>query len=278
MYQYYDITLQGSDTVKLTYQLEQHRPAQVWAGLIHNAKVENLRPNLNPWQNFDKNILHERIIQLESLIDKLNEWLPEKIKGKWNHSNHQESVNRLHVHFPEHEKNTDDIDKKNQLSTYNDLIHEIEDLTLRPTESRPHLLICPDYLPDIPLEKDDFKLFRASHQFGSLVLHYCHVGRHPFELYSASDLNCPVDQIVPQRNIATYHTLRFYNSSYMEHWHKGRFKNFYEHSTLKQVIDWNDPMMAFGYIPMGKLVTSLSLQDVLDQVKSCNRIVNWRVY
>lgn len=280
MYQYYDITLRGSNTLTLTYKLEQHRPAQVWASLVASAKIESLRSNLNPWQNFNKNLLTERISKLENLIDQLNTWLPDhnKITGKWNHQNHQESVNRLHVHFPEQEKTETDDTRRSQLTLYNDLIHEIEDLTIRPNESRPHLLICPDTNTRINLEEADYKYFKACHSFGSLCLHYCHVGRHPYELYSANDFNCPVNQIIPQNSISTYHTLRFYDTPYMEHWHKGRFFQFYQVSTLKQLIDFNDPKMAFGYIGLGKLVTDVEKDDILKSVCDCSEIIDWKLY
>ena len=281
MYQFYEITLQGSETVTLTYKLEQHRPAQVWAGLMSTAKIENLRNTLNPWRDFDKSILPDKIKYLLSIAEKLNTWLPEsnKINGEWNYYDHQESVNRFHVHFPEQEKTETDIERRKQLSEYNDLIHEIEILALGNNKKQiPHLLICPDGLEMVPLEDDDFKLFKAKRNFGELCLHYCHVGRHPFELYAANDVNCPVDQVVPQTLISCYHTLRFYTDDFMEHWHKTRFRSFYEASTLKQVMSFNNSKMAFGYIPMGNLVTTLSVQDILNNVKSCNSIIDWKIY
>ena len=281
MFEYYDITLQGSETVTLTYKLEQHRPAQVWAGLINSASVERLRPTLNPWRDFDKSILPQRVSYLLELVDKLNQWLPEanKITDKWDHDNHQLSVNKFHIHFPEQEKTETDPIRKSQLSEYNDLIHEIEILALGQNKRQiPHLLICPDGYELVPLELDDYKLFRARRTFGELCLHYCHVGRHPFELYAAGDVDCPVDQIVPQTIISAFHTLRFYNDEFLEHYYKPKFREFYERSTLKQVLAFNDPKMAFGYIPLGKLVTTLSLQEVVNQVKSCNRIVSWQAY
>ena len=281
MYQYYDITLQGTNTVTLTYKLEQHRPAQVWAGLMSNAKVENLRPTLNPWCDFDKSILPSRVNYLLDLVDKLNEWLPSsnKITEKWDHNNHQLSVNKFHIHFPEQEKTEKDPIRKSQLSEYNDLIHEIEILALGQNKKQiPHLLICPEYYEMIPLESNDYKLFRAQRKFGELCLHYCHVGRHPFELFAADDINCPIDQIVPQSRISTFHTLQFYTDDFLEHYFKPRFREFYERSTLKQLLPFNDPRMAFGYIPMGKLVTDLSSEEIINQVKSCNTIINWRLY
>ena len=280
MYQYYNITLQGSDTVTLTYKLEKHRPAQVWAGLMSNAKVENLRPTLNPWRDFDKSILPDKVNYLIELVDKLNGWLPDynKITSKWDYNDHQSSVNKFHVHFPEQERNETDPVRRAQLAEYNDLIHEIEMLAINNKKEYPRLLLCPDGYGLIPLELSDYKLFRAKRFFGELCLHYPHVGRHPYELYMANDINCPTDQIVPQRFISTLHTLRFYDEDALEHYHKGRFHEFYKRSTLKQVIKWNDPTMAFGYIPMGKLVTDLSSVEVLDHVKSCDRIINWQIY
>ena len=281
MYQYYEITLQGTDTVTLTYKLEQHRPAQIWAGLMSNAKVENLRPTLNPWRDFDKSILNDKVKYLLEVANKLNKWLPDsnKITGEWDYTNHQGSVNKFHVHFPEQEKTETDCERRSQLSEYNDLIHEIEILALGNNKKQiPHLLICPDNYDMIPLQDQDYKLFKAKRNFGELCLHYCHVGRHPFEVYAAGDINCPVDQIVPQTLISCFHTLRFYTDDFMEHWHKTRFRNFYEVSTLKHILKFNDPKMAFGYIPMGKLITKNTLQEILNQVKSCNRIINWKLY
>ena len=282
MFQYYEITLQGIDTLTLTYKLEEHRPAQVWAGLIHKASVSDLRSTLNPWRNFDTSILISKIQYLETLVTKLNSWLPDynKIHAKWNYSDHQTSVNEFHIHFPEQEKNETDPIKRAQLAEYNDLIHEIESLAHSDKfkKTRGYLLICPDGGETIELEDKDFLLFKARRTFGELCLHYCHVGRHPFELYAAGDIDCPQDQIVPQTLISSFHTLRFYNDEYLEHWHKGRFKEFYQQSTLKNVISLDNPKIAFGYIPMGKLVNSEDQSKLLEKVMQCSKIINWKVY
>lgn len=227
MFSEYSIVLQGKDEkCTLKYSINDHKSAQVWAGLMKECDSTSLRESLDPWQNFHIIDINQKILQLEELIDQLNEWLPndEKILRKWNYDDHKESVNRLHVHFPEQEKTITDPTKKNQLTKYNDLIHEIEELTFRPNEQRPYLLICPDGIEDIPLT--DFLNFSAKRFFGELCLHYCHVGRHPFELYSAGDVDCPIDQIIPQHSINTYHTLRFYDDSCLEQWHMQKFKFF----------------------------------------------------
>lgn len=278
MFQYYDITLQGTDSLTLTYKLEQHRPAQVWATLISKMSPSSLRPSLDPWQGFDKNKVGFKVDQINILIGQLNEWLPRKITGLWNKFNHQESANRLHIHFPEQEKNETDRNRLDQLRRYNDLIHELEELTLLPNENRQHLLLCPDGTDYVQIEDDDYKLFKPSHKFGDIRLGYCHVGRHPFELYSGLDFKCPEDQIIPQYSISAYHTLRFYDNHYMDHWHKARFFEFYNHSTLKNVRKWNDPKMAFGYITLGQLLYEQTKEKLVEQIGHCNKVVGWKVY
>lgn len=277
MYQYYDLTFNTG--YKLTYKLEHHRPAQVWAGLMFFANVNDLRPTLNPWRDFDKSILPAKIKYLEQLARKLNTWLPNKILDKWDHNNHQASVNKFHVHFPEQEKSETDPERRSQLSEYNDLIHEIEILALGNNKKQiPHLLICPDVNITKPLEDKDYKFFTVQRKFGELCLHYCHVGRHPFELYAAWDTDCPIDQIVPQTLISTFHTCRFYTDPIMDHWHKPKFREFYNKSTLRQVMKYNDPKMAFGYIPIGSLITNESENQVLHNVKESNKISEWKIY
>ena len=262
--------------------MQDHDTAQTWASLIEQVNPSYLRETLNPWQNFGTTDLNQRIDRLEQLIDELNAWLPDDklIRKKWDHYNHQESVNRLHVHFPEQEKNERDEARRGQLSEYNDLIHEIEGMTHSTEKVRPYLLLCPDGLSNVPLT--DFTNFSAQRHFGELCLHYCHVGRHPFEVYSAGDLFCPIEQIVPQHAINAYHTLRFYDDDFLEHWHRQKFKQFYKRSTLQSVVAFDDPKMAFGYITLGNLVKVNNSFDftkdyVYNLVRSCNKVVEWKV-
>lgn len=283
-YNYYTVTLSGGDEqCVFTYKIQEHDTAQAWASLMKQVDISYLRDTLNPWQNFGIDGLNQKIERLETLIDELNSWLPQEniIRKKWNHADHQESVNRLHVHFPEQEKSETDIGRRRQLSEYNDLIHEIEGMTHRPNQPRPYLLVCPDGLESLPLT--DYTHFKAQRQFGELCLHYCHVGRHPFELYSAGDLYCPVEQIVPQHAINAYHTLRFYDDDCLEHWHKQKFRNFYERSTLKSVVEFTDPKMAFGYITLGKLEkvnnsVDFTKEAVYNLVYSSNKIEHWEIH
>lgn len=283
MLKHYTITLgNDSDSYQFVYELESHRPAQEWAKIIQTVDVNTLRPNLNPWHGLIKSPA-EKIKRLNELIDLLNIWLPDndKISCYWDDNDRQGSLNRLHIHFPEHEKNQTDVEKLLQLSEYNDTIHGIEDIIRIPeTKEYIWLLLVPSRDIEIDLIDDDYKYFHPDRFFGELCLHYAHVGRHPLELLKARDFSCPLDQIVPQRMITSFHTLRFYDdfSAYQyRHW----LSTFYSKSTLKQLYSIDDPKLAFGYITLGKLLSvngdALTKEQILSIVKSTNRIIGWTV-
>jgi hypothetical protein len=278
VFEYYDITLEGNDRVTLTYKLEQHRPAQVWAGLLLKQTPKDTRPKLNPWRHFNRDVMYGLIDELNILIDDINVWIPNTITSKWDMNDHQSSVNRLHIHFPEQEKNETDPVKRAQLTRYNDIIHELEGLLYNKNKLFPRLIICFDHREVVDLIDDDFKYFKAQRRFGELCMHYPHVGRHPFELFQAGDFDCPIDQIIPQSLISADHTLRFYDDELMDHHYKPKFKEFYDNSTLKDKLRFDDPKMAFGSISMGRLITKETKQDIFDKVKSCNKIVDWKIY
>lgn len=284
MFSKYTLTLGNrSDSYQFVYELEQHRPAQEWARIMQFVHVESLRPTLNPWHGLSSST-DEKVNRLNELIDLLNSWLPtdDKINSYWDSAAPQESLNRLHIHFPQHENNQTDSVKWLQLTEYNDTIHGLEDIIR--TSAKEYiwllLLILPNREIEIELEDADYTYFHPDRFFGELCLHYPQVGRHPLELVKAQDFTCPIDQIKSQNIITSYHTLRFYDDATADHY-KDRLNDFYHRSTLKQVYDINDPKLAFGSITLGRLTTVngniLSKEEVLSVVKATNKILGWTI-
>lgn len=271
------------ETFSLLYELERHRPAQEWARLMNLLTVDSLRLNFNPWHGLSRTSI-EKVNRLNALIDLLNEWLPpdEKIPGHWDEKDPQNSLNRLHIHFPEHQKNEINSDRSLQLQEYNDTIHGLEDIIRLSATSKEYvwLLVLPDKGEKVALDDDDYKYFQPQRVFGELCLHYSHIGRHPLELLKARDFNCPIEQIVPQRLISPYHSLRFHDDATNEQYHTW-FSRFYEKSMIKQMHDLGDPKMAFGFISMGKLISIngkvLNRNEILSVIKSTNKILGWKV-
>ena len=281
MYSFYEITLCTPDIKKLTYKVYTHKPAQTWAKLINNCNVNQLRKSLNPIRAI--NNMEEKINELMQLIEKMNLWIPTKIITFSNDDSIANNLNRLHIHFPELEKSETDTSRLEQLSAYNDLIHELETLNVAKKFNKnfSYILICPDIHNELNelISIEDFKYFTPNRNIGDLMLHYCHVGRHPLELYLNNDVNCPVEQIVPQYKISPYHTLRF--SKFTLDWKK--FTNFYYDSKLTWPYEITDPKLAVGYIPIGTLI---KINDVevenntmyQELLMPDTTILGWKIY
>lgn len=278
-YKFFNIILSNAfREYKLTYKLEDHRPAQVWAGLISISSPDDLRKTLDPWrgivQDWDK-----KIQELRDLIDNLNEWMPSKIPGTFNNNNPRESLNRLHIHFPDQFYKGNTEDHRKQLARYNDLIHEIEGMhsVLKYKKEFFHLLCSFEYIMKEKIEDDDYQYFNPNISFGDLKIHYCHVGRHPLEIFFARDVNCPPDQIVCQHLISNNFKIFFHDYVF----DKEKFKLFYYLSTIKWPYDLNDPRLALGSINAGKLISiddkNFSREDVFSKIRSCNKIIKWEV-
>lgn len=278
----YEIVLASDSTEHvLTYQLAAHRPAQIWSELVKKYDVTHIRQSLNPWRGMYADST-ARVSALNALISEMNLWLTSKIVGVWNDADPLDSLNRLHVHFPEHKKIEKDPVRKQQLTQYNDLIHELQFLfNISQTKREyPYLLVVPDTEVDVwgDLIDNDYALFDSNFNFGDLTLHYPHVGRNPLELCISNDTNCPADQIIPQYKIGPHHALRFFNVSISQE----RFTNFYKNSKLEWPLAADNKKLAVGYIKLGKLQfldgKICTSQQVLAAIKSCNRIVNWKIF
>jgi hypothetical protein len=277
MYSFYEIILSTPDVKKLTYKLYSHGPAQTWAKLINNCNVEQLRKSLNPIRAI--NNIEDKINELIQLIEKMNSWMPTKIIAFNNTDTIAKNLNRLHIHFPELEKSETDTSRLEQLSAYNDLIHELE--TLNVVKNFSYILICPDSHNELDelISIEDFKYFTPNRNIGDLLLHYCHVGRHPLELYVNNDVNCPADQILPQYKISPYHTLRF--SKFTIDWKK--FTNFYYASKLSWPYKITDPKLAIGYIPIGTLIKINDVEvenntEYQELLMPNTTIIGWKIF
>lgn len=275
----YHLTIgNSSSSYTLVYELEQHRPAQEWARLMLYLDASMLRENFNPWagstSNEKRTATTKRLIEL---IESLNQWIPNKIETQWDVSDFQNTLNKLHIHFPELEQSEKDPVRLSQLTEYNDTIHLLEHLYRNTDSERLMLMILPSMIESVPLKDDEYTLFNPNVKFGEMVLHYPLVGRNVFELLRAKDYNCPVDQIRPQNIITAYHHLRFFNDPTDDVSYRASFARFYDKSTIKEKYNIDDPKLAFGFIKIGRLVSDLSNEEILKIVMSCDRIISWEI-
>jgi hypothetical protein len=273
----YEIILSnGLEQFIFSYELNDDAPTKNWVNLSKETSPIDLRKSLNPWRGI-LSTYNDLVNDFNEVIDELNCWLPVKIENKWQINDPIKSLNCLHIHFPELEKEELDPIKRNQFTRFNDLIHGLQQILNKSRKENIYLLLCCDNSHKIKIDDEDFKFFKPYVNFGDLTLQYCHVGRHPIELFLSNDIDCPKDQIIPQYQYSSYHTLRFFTIPNLSE----IFKNFYNTSKLSWPYKLEDPKLAVGYINLGKLKTINNKQynnqkDIITIVKSCNKILDWQ--
>jgi hypothetical protein len=277
---FYIVLSNGQNNITLSYKLNLSQVTDIWSKMIVNVQPKDIRPNSTPWRGITKD-WNAKIHELENLIDQINLWIPDKIQTKWNHEDDNESLNRLHIHFPDLEKAERDIHRLSQLTYYNDLIHEIQSLYNIKIRGREfmQLIVCPESdIKQVDIPETCYKEFYHQYKFGDIFLHHCHVGRHPFEIFVAKDVNCPRHQIIPQHSIYTNFALKFFELQF----DYAKFRDFYYESKLEWPYLLDDDRLAFGYIKMGELDTVdneqyFSRSEVYERVRNCDRILTWGI-
>ena len=262
------------DNNKFTYELLDNSVVDTWVQFIESSSVSDLRPSLDPWHG--TKFVFSKIKEFNQIIEKINQWIPNKI-NYFDVLNIESSLNSLHIHFPKQERIEQDPDRLEDLRVFNDLLHQI-DLGIKSKGQRIFLLLCPDTGNSRALTLDEYALFQPGWVFGDLMLHYPHVGRHPFEIFTTNDIDCPSDQIICQHNIAASHTLRFFDALV----DKEQFNNFYTTSGISWPYNLSDPKLSFGYIKLGNLISvnnqQLTKKQILDKVKNSRKIINWKIH
>jgi hypothetical protein len=268
------------DRTKFTYELEDHRVARAWADLMRPLSVTSLRKGSDPWHGRITD-LNQRVNEFNFLIDAINMWIPNKIPGHFNIADAQSSLNQLHIHFPEQHHKETNLARRDQLRTYNDLLHKIEKCLRSMVENATEKLsvVAAQEMPScFPLEDADYELFTTHIRFGDLLLHYPHVGRHPFEIMSTNDLDCPPEQIVCQNEMSASHAMWFYHT----YTSPKKFAEFYKSSGITWPYSLDDPRLAVGYIKLGRLIEvdyEPPLQHkTIDIVRQATKITNWQIF
>lgn len=256
--------------ITLTYDIVDANIATSWGELISNRKVDECC-NINHYVGYaDEKLINQRILRLYELSDLINTRVPDRvIKKEITRETWKEAFHVMHVHFPDLKNDQTYEDIWPQLSEYNDIIHWLESIlmnvwgnTIYATNSS-LFRITLDFNKStdtfLPIPVDAYKLCEPAAQFGDLLLHYTHVGKHAQELFSVNDMVCPESQFVPQTlfnaSCRMIFTDYFYDTpakkdNLLQRWHR-----FYEArggiKFWKYQVD--DPKIQFGYLKIGKL-------------------------
>lgn len=246
-----------SGDIELTYDLVSEEIVSLWKELISLHTSEDCCPNNHYIGYASHSKIQERISRLYDLCDLINARVPDRaIKHELTLENWQGPLSVMHVHFPDLKNDSQYEDIWGYLTEYNDIIHWLESTLPRYNESS-LFRITLDFnkantkFVDIP--ESAYKLFSPHVCFGELLLHYTHVGKNAFELFTTRDFECPADQFVPQRTFSA--SVRMYfTEQFMipidewESFYEARGTEFWKHC-----ID--DPKLGFGFIKIGDLTS-----------------------
>jgi len=251
--------------LSLLYQLEDSPIAKQWADLIVQRNVTECC-KINHFMGWKTpEMIQEKINRLYELADYINTFAPEKvIKHEINDDTWRKALQIMHVHFPEMKNDPKYMGAWPSLTEYNDIIHWLESIFIKGNTDSGLLRLTLDFNKTIfefyPLPDSAFEHYTPFFDFGSLCLHYTHVGRHAYELFSVNDFETPKEQFVPQRTFNASTRLSFFDNFYSTKQKQdllmARWNKFYIDRGGKEFwgIDINDPKIAFGYCKLGQLI------------------------
>jgi hypothetical protein len=257
-----------TNNINLRYKLVEHEITDLWSDLISKKTINECCP-INHYVGYASDeMIRARIDRLYYLSDLINSRVPNRvIKKQISKESFTNELNIMHVHFPDLKNDSNYQDIWDKLTEYNDIIHWLESTLVsfkknKNSESS-YFRITLDFnknggetFLDIP--ESAYPLFCPFLNFGYLMLHYTHVGRHAHELFLANDYSCPDYQFIPQKLFSASVRMNFTDNFHLAKDKQGQFmfmwKQFYgKRGKHFWKMDLNDPKMAFGYIKLGEL-------------------------
>ena len=191
------------------------------------------------------------------------------LKQEITRSTWSQALQVMHVHFPDLKNDISYQDIWHILSEYNDIIHWLESILLNVWGNIPYATnsslfrVTLDFNKStntfLPIPLDAYTLCEPAAQFGDLLLHYTHVGKHAQELFSVNDLVCPESQFVPQTlfnaSCRMLFTDYFYDTVQKKENLKQRWEQFYIERGGYEFWKYevSDPRIQFGYLKIGSL-------------------------
>lgn len=264
-----------------------------WKKQISKCSTDNLCKINHKSCIGNTNLVSERIDRLYVLANILNSVIPNSIPiEQITETNIQSVLNKMHVHFPIIHSAEELSEYRQTASEYNDIIHWL-DHELRYRDSSKFRIFLDfnksNNVEFLNLNQEDYKHFTPYTEFGDLTLHYCHVGRHAFELFTTNDLDCPEDQFVPQSSF-TASCVLWFNNPESQKYLETKWKAFYIKRGGSKFFKFKfgDPNIRFGYLKIGKLSEIVynnrivSFNDLLEinavkNLLTSASIVNWSI-
>lgn len=273
-------TLENFDqsTIDLEYEPFDYAHSKLWLeGIEEFLDSGNLLTDTDRLFNFNpaRADLRKDVDACNDLIDKINMDLDNNFFIPHIRFDFiQDDVNHVHTHFVDSDRGEEYTKKVNKEEWYNfnGLLHGLETKLRRSHSKEPQGQIFVElYGTRWDLPEDAYQHFTLKNTFGYCYANYAHVGRHIEEVFYANDLDVNDSHITPMSKICGSSRLWLgdtmpvgivnYKLNAIEQWFK---KNNLE----KRVgMEWGDPHLAIGWLPVAGLITPITKKDLLDVAK-----------
>jgi hypothetical protein len=206
---------------------------------------------------------------LENIIDRIKLVAPNLLE-----SSNIDDLNLLHINFPKYQQDATG-ELLDLLREFNYKIHHLENKKTN-SNAPAFLFACED--PGVNLVDSAYDMFTVSKKFGELYMPYPHVGKHLFELFLDHDVNIPQDQIVCTNKMCNGGYVWLGPEKYTGPNHTKIMRqifSFYRLVQHKMPYGWGDSRLAIGYLPLAKMSTSLSHEQIIHNVSKHQFLHSW---
>lgn len=206
---------------------------------------------------------------LENIVDRIKLVAPNLLE-----SSNIDDLNLLHINFPKYQQDATG-ELLDLLREFNYKIHHLENKKTN-SNAPAFLFACED--PGVNLVDSAYDMFTVSKKFGELYMPYPHVGKHLFELFLDHDVNIPQDQIVCTNKMSNGGYVWLGPEKYTGPNHTKIMRqifSFYRLVQHKMPYGWGDSRLAIGYLPLAKMSTTLSHEQIIHNVSKHQFLHSW---
>lgn len=279
------VTLDFTNDVRLRFELNDTLVCQAWLRLLQAVSPAHLAPgDYNHRHGFaSEQQINAAIALLRQYAASLGYRLESLNPRNW-----QDALNQLHKFFPPSFKRS--LTKPQFLHAHqmNLIIHWLEQELENKLLNRQKYCFIFDFnhIPSIYKMKQrltihDLARFEPHIDFGTIYLHYIHIGKHFLEMFDAYDVQCPADQFVPQTQFNATFGVALHEPSDQRATVE-EFERFYREAGgyAKFGINFGDPRLAIGFYPLGQLVDinrfkdAAARQNLRDRLSS-STVIDW---
>jgi hypothetical protein len=222
--------------------------------------------------------------ELNSCIDVLNRY-SQVISHRAFVGMPQEQLNNLHHYFenlrggvlsPGSYYKSANALQRDCLDRYNVIIHRAENFYSGHTKQGVYPRIVSRFhnRQRYPLMDKDYQHFTFERYFGELYINYCEVGKPIYDVYKDNDDIVGEDNIRPLRFYSPDFTCYFHNRSLssIQNFENGMNEWWDRNDNYLTALGFTkgDPRNAMGYIPVGKLITKYSEQQLVQLICEYN--------